>query len=444
MYASPDYPKKITISPLAHTPCAAIAVPGSKSITNRALVLAALCSQRTACILTGVLHSEDTEVMVEALGKLGYAIRADWKDSRIEIGFNTSGRIVPAREADLFVANSGTSMRFLTALVALGDGRYRLDGIARMRERPIQDLLTALGSLGVHARCENADGCPPVILDANGIQGARVVIRGDVSSQFLSGLLLAAPWMRQPVEARVEGRLVSIPYVQMTLRMLEQWGALTRATGLESGVGVEIGVGLADQAGRSCYDIEPDASAASYFLAAAALTGGQVGVTGLSLHASMQGDVAFARCLTDMGCTLVSPDPLTIRGGPLRGIDVDMNAISDCVMTLAAVACLAQGPTTIRNIGHIRHKETDRIHALAVELRRLGALVEDWDDGMRIIPGPLHGASVDTYNDHRMAMSLALIGLCVPGITVNDPGCVRKTYPGFFQDLELLRNQGQS
>jgi 3-phosphoshikimate 1-carboxyvinyltransferase len=357
---------------------------------------------------------------------------------------NPSDRIVPARQADLFLANSGTSMRFLTALAALGEGDYRLDGIARMRERPIQDLLTALGSLGVHARCENNDGCPPVLLHANGIEGGCVRIRGDISSQFLSGLLLASPWMRQPVRASVEGRLVSIPYVQMTLAMLEQWGVRTDSTGLETGVDVRIEVGQADQAGVGQYHIEPDASAASYFLAAAAITGGEVGVTGLSLHASMQGDVVFTRCLTDMGCTLVSPDPLTIRGGPLKGIDVDMNAISDCVMTLAAVACLAEGPTTIRNIAHIRHKETDRIQALATELRRLGASVEEWRDGIRIIPGPMHGASVDTYNDHRMAMSLALIGLRVPGVVVKDPGCVRKTYPGYFRDLELLHQRGES
>jgi 3-phosphoshikimate 1-carboxyvinyltransferase len=439
MSSLPVYPEALTITPLTKPPRATICVPGSKSITNRALVLAALSSRQTPCTLTGVLHSEDTEVMVEALGRLGYAIHAFWDQARIEIAINQSGRIVPVREADLFVANSGTSMRFLTALVALGEGRYRLDGIARMRERPIQDLLTALASLGVRAQCEHSDGCPPVILDANGINGGSVIVRGDVSSQFLSGLLLAAPWMRQLVSATVSGRLVSIPYVSMTLAMLQQWGIDAQATGLDTGADVRIEIGLVGGAGAARYHVEPDASAASYFLAAAALTGGEVGVTGLSLHASMQGDVAFAQCLIDMGCTLVSPAPLTIRGGPLRGIDVDMNAISDCVMTLAAVACMAEGPTTIRNIAHIRHKETDRIHALAVELRRLGAGVEEWPDGMKITPAPLRPASVDTYNDHRMAMSLALLGLCVPGITVKDPGCVRKTYPGFFRDLELLR-----
>ncbi|HEV8059910.1 MAG TPA: 3-phosphoshikimate 1-carboxyvinyltransferase, partial [Gemmataceae bacterium] len=194
MSSLPGYPQTLTINPLARPPRAMIGVPGSKSITNRALVLAALNSRQAPCSLSGVLHSEDTEVMVEALGRLGYAIQPYWNEARIEIGMNQSGRLVPAREADLFVANSGTSMRFLTALVALGEGCYRLDGIARMRERPIQDLLTALAALGVRAQCDSPNGCPPVTLHANGMAGGSVVIRGDVSSQFLSGLLLAAPW----------------------------------------------------------------------------------------------------------------------------------------------------------------------------------------------------------------------------------------------------------
>jgi 3-phosphoshikimate 1-carboxyvinyltransferase len=438
----PPYPDSLTIVPLVNTPRTSIRVPGSKSITNRALVLAALNSGRSPCTLSGALHSEDTEVMVNALHQLGYGVQASWDAGQLTISRNESGRIVPAAQADLFVANSGTSMRFLTALVSLGAGKYRLDGIARMRERPIQDLLSALESLGIEARCEHHNSCPPVIVRANGMSGADVVIRGDLSSQFLSGLLLAAPWMRQPLRVRVDGKLVSVPYVEMTLAMLRQWGIATRATGFENGVDVRIEVGLCSGPGLASYAIEPDASAASYFLAAAAITGGEVSVTGLGLDTSLQGDVAFARCLVDMGCTLVSADPITIRGGPLRGIDVDMNAISDCVMTLTAVACLAEGPTTIRNIAHIRHKETDRIHALATELRKLGVTVEEWADGMKITPGPMRGAAIDTYNDHRMAMSLALVGLRVPGIMIRDPGCVRKTYPGFFQDLELLRASG--
>lgn len=435
----PSYPETLSIEPLRKKPRATIRVPGSKSLTNRALILAALASRQTACTLENALHSEDTEIMIDALGRLGFAVRADWDECRIEIGLNRTGRIVPAEEADLFVGNSGTSMRFLTALVALGKGRYRLDGIARMRERPIGDLVTALASLGVHAQCELDNGRPPVVIQANGIGGGDVVIRGDLSSQFLSGLLLAAPRMDRPLSVAVQGQLVSVPYVEMTLAMLRQWNVPTQATGLDLGTDVRIELGPPSGPGPSSYAIEPDASAASYFLAAAAVTGGEIGVAGLSLEGSLQGDVAFANCLADMGCTLVSTEPLTIRGGRLKGIDVDMNAISDCVMTLAAVACLAEGPTTIRNIAHIRHKETDRIHALAVELRRLGAAVEEWDDGMKITPGPLRGAAVDTYNDHRMAMSLAILGLRVPGIAINDPGCVRKTYPAFFRDLERLR-----
>jgi 3-phosphoshikimate 1-carboxyvinyltransferase len=435
----PAYPASQPITPLAHAPRALVRVPGSKSITNRALILAALNSGHTACKLTGALDSEDTQVMVAALGLLGYAVRPSWPHACIEVGLNKTGRIVPAASADLFVANSGTSMRFLTALVGLGAGSYRLDGIARMRERPIGDLLTALESLGVAAHSEQGNQCPPVLVQANGMNGGDVVIRGDLSSQFLSGLLLAAPWMRQALRVRVQDRLVSVPYVEMTLAMLRQWGVAVRASGLDRATEVEIEVGPASGAGPAEYSIEPDASAASYFLAVAAVTGGEIGVAGLALDRSLQGDVGFVRCLVQMGCTLVAGDPITLRGGPLKGIDVDMNAISDCVMTLAAVACLAQGPTTIRNIAHIRHKETDRIHALAVELRKLGATVEEWPDGLKITPGPMRAAAIDTYNDHRMAMSLAIPGLRVPGITINDPGCVRKTYPGFFSDLERLR-----
>lgn len=435
----PSYPESLPIVPLRNKPRATVRVPGSKSITNRALILAALASRQTACRLENALHSEDTEVMIESLGRLGFDVQADWNECRIEVGLNRTGKIVPAEEADLFVGNSGTSMRFLTALVALGAGRYRLDGIARMRERPIGDLVTALASLGVCAQCEFENERPPVVIQANGLSGGNVVIRGDLSSQFLSGLLLVAPWVGRQLSVAVQGQLVSIPYVEMTLAMLGSWNVPTQATGIDTGVDVRIDVGPARGPGPGSYAIEPDASAASYFLAAAAVTGGEIGVAGLSLEGSLQGDVAFARCLVDMGCTLVSAEPLTIRGGRLKGIDVDMNAISDCVMTLAAVACLAEGPTTIRNIAHIRHKETDRIHALAVELRRLGAAVEEWDDGMRITPGRLRGAAVDTYNDHRMAMSLAVLGLRVPDIAINDPGCVRKTYPAFFRDLERLR-----
>ncbi len=429
------YPPTLEVVPLARPPAATIRVPGSKSITNRALVLAALAAHSgDVCRLTGVLRSEDTEVMVAGLRGLGFDLAVDWPAETIRVGARPGAPIIPADHAELFVVNSGTTMRFLTALVALGRGHYRLDGVPRMRERPIRDLLDALGRLGVQARSEHGNGCPPVIVEANGLRGGRVAIRGDVSSQFLSGLLMAAPLADDDLTIAVEGPLVSVPYVTMTLAMMRQFGARVEADGT-----TRFHVPGRQALHRDAYAVEPDASAASYFLGAAAIAGGTVTVPGLS-PASLQGDVRFVDLLERMGCTVErDADRVTVRGGPLRGIDADMNEISDTVMTLAVVASFAQGPTRIRNVGHIRHKETDRIAALVAELHRLGAGAEERDDGLTIHPGPLHGATVRTYNDHRMAMSLALAGLRVPGVVIDDPGCVAKTYPGFFDDLEKLR-----
>jgi 3-phosphoshikimate 1-carboxyvinyltransferase len=430
-----DYPAQLEIQPLSRRPRAAIQVPGSKSITNRAFILAALCSRtHDDCTLIDWLNSEDTWVMLECLEALGYSTHL----SKTRMGFSRhhTDRIVPSQAADLFVANSGTTMRFLTAMLALGHGRYRLDGVPRMRERPIQDLLDALGQLGVKAYSETQNGCPPVIVEANGLPGGHVKIKGSVSSQFLSGLLMASPFAEADVQIEVDGPLVSVPYVDMTLAMMRQFNLkvehddrrLFRIPGQQRG-------------GVNYYRIEPDASAASYFFAAAAITCGKVVVPFLGTD-SLQGDVRFVAVLEQMGCRVEhKPDAISVHGGPLRGIDVDMNDISDTVMTLAAVACFAEGPTTIRNVAHIRHKETDRIAALATELRRIGAKVEERADGLTIEPAPLHGAVIQTYNDHRMAMSLALVGLKIPGIVIDNPGCVAKTYPRFFDDLERLRQR---
>jgi 3-phosphoshikimate 1-carboxyvinyltransferase len=302
-----------------------------------------------------------------------------------------------------------------------------------MRQRPIQDLLQTLGQLGAAVRSELGNGCPPVIVDADGLPGGNATVRGDVSSQFLSGLLLAAPYARQGVELAVDGELVSQPYVRMTLDVMAAFGV---------GIGGGDLTRFALPAGRRYrgrdYDIEPDASAASYFWAAAAVTGGRVTVQGLTRQA-LQGDVAFCRCLEQMGCRVEYDSAgITVRSGRLRGITVDMNAISDTAQTLAAVALFAQGPTTIVGVGHIRHKETDRIGDLARELRKLGATVEERPDGLTIIPGTLRGAAVETYRDHRMAMSLALVGLRTPGVVILDPGCTAKTYPRYFEDLDAL------
>jgi len=408
---------------------ASIRPPGSKSITNRALVCAGLADGDST--LSGALASEDTRVMIDSLCLLGVPVEDDPATATLRV-CGCCGR-PPAPGANLFVANSGTTVRFLTAMVTLGRGRFRLDGSPRMRERPILDLLDALRQLGADATDELASGCPPVMVDAAGLPGGKAVVAGSISSQYLSGLLMAAPCAQQAVELRVEGKLVSKPYIEMTLAVMKSFGVEVKTESLSR---FEIPSGQTYRARQ--YEIEPDASAASYFLAAAAITGGRVTVEGLSRQ-SLQGDVAFADCLERMGCRVeYAGDGITVTGRRLHGIEVDMNAISDTVQTLAAVALLADGPTTISNVAHIRHKETDRIGSLATELRKLGATVEQRDDGMKITPGELHGAEIDTYNDHRMAMSMALVGLAVPGVVIRDPGCTEKTYPGFFEDLAGL------
>ncbi len=404
--------------------------PGSKSITNRAMVCAALAEGTST--LTGALDSDDTRVMVEGLRQLGMEVVHDPRQRLIRI--TGCGGRPSASGAELYAANSGTTIRFLTAVAALGRGRFRLDGSPRMRQRPIEDLLAALRQLGADAVSETGNGCPPVIVQANGLAGGKAVVAGNISSQFLSALLMAAPAALSPVELTVVGELVSKPYVEMTLAVMRSFGVTVPGEDLTRFVvAPERGYRAAN------YSIEPDASAASYFFAAAAVTGGRVTVEGLS-QGSLQGDVAFCDCLAKMGCEVsYGEDAITVAGGPLRGIDIDMNAVSDTVQTLAAVALFAEGPTTITNVGHIRHKETDRLNALATELRKLGAMVQERPDGLRVVPGPLRPAEIDTYDDHRMAMSLAVVGLASEGVVIRDPDCTAKTYPQFFVDLECLR-----
>jgi 3-phosphoshikimate 1-carboxyvinyltransferase len=372
--------------------------------------------------------------MTDCLRMLGLEIELWPDDTTIQI-YHPEELGAGVTSADLFVGNSGTTVRFLTAMLGTLSGTFRLDGVARMRERPIEELLDGMRQLGVDVRSEFGNGCPPVLVNATGRMGGVARIRGDRSSQFLSGLLMVGPFATTEVVVEVEGPLVSEPYVAMTLAMIDQFGYRVE---VEADRRYRI---PANQSRHFCgrYAIEPDASAASYFWAAAAVTGGRVTVLGLTRN-SLQGDVAFVDVLAQMGCRVEEcGEGITVHGRPLRGVDVDMNAISDTVMTLGAVACFADGPTTIRNVAHIRHKETDRIAALATELRKFGAEVDEFPDGLRITPRPLTGCAVETYNDHRMAMSLALVGLKVPGVVVNDPGCVAKTYPGFWQDLEKLR-----
>ncbi|MEX0793961.1 MAG: 3-phosphoshikimate 1-carboxyvinyltransferase [Pirellulaceae bacterium] len=403
--------------------------PGSKSLTNRALIIAALAEGKST--LRGALTSEDTEVMIESLRRLGIDIIHDNADHCLTVV--GCGGEFPVDDAELFIANSGTSMRFLTAMLSIGQGRFRLDGIPRMRERPIGDLIIALEKLGADIKSDTNNGCPPVVVVATGLKGGTATIAGNISSQYLSGLLMAAPYARSPVTLEVAGELVSRPYVRMTTEIMGSFGLEVEEVEPDH---FKI---PAPSVYRACdYTIEPDASAASYFWAAAAITGGRMTVEGLS-RSSLQGDVGFCECLRKMGCEVeYRNDSITVVGGQLRGINVDMADISDTVQTLAAVALFAEGATTVTGVAHNRHKETDRISDLARELRKLGAEVTELSDGLTITPRPLGPAAVDTYNDHRMAMSLALVGLKVRGVVVNNPGCTGKTYPHFFEDLRSI------
>jgi 3-phosphoshikimate 1-carboxyvinyltransferase len=438
------WPASIRITPATGPLRGTMRPPGSKSITNRALICAGLAEGES--LLTGALDSEDTRVMLDSLAKLGFTVEPDLEQrdpAQRQIRLRGCGGVLPAKSAELYIANSGTSVRFLTAMVAVGEGVFTLDGTARMRERPIADLLASLKSLGVAAESQRGTGCPPVVVTARGLPGGTARVRGNVSSQFLSGLLMAAPYAREPLTIRVEGELVSQPYVAITLAVMRAFGIDVPHDEDMQTFEVPRGVYQAQN-----FAIEPDASAASYWFAAAALTGGTITVTGLDSN-SLQGDTRFVDVLQKMGCTVKmssavseSSQAMTVTGGKLRGIDIDMNAISDTVQTLAAVALFAEGPTRVRGVAHNRHKETDRIGNLAIELRKFGATVDEHEDGLTIKPAPLHsyhGASIATYDDHRMAMSLALAGLRIPGVEIENPKCVEKTYPEFFEDLERLQ-----
>jgi 3-phosphoshikimate 1-carboxyvinyltransferase len=428
-----QYPSETRIEPWnGPPPRAVVRVPGSKSLTNRGLVVAALAEGQT--VLREALDCEDTQVMITALRALDIEVEHDTASAQIKVT-GCSG-VIPSSTASLYVANSGTSLRFLTAMLATGQGTFHLDGSSRMRQRPISDLLFALNRLGAQANSDLGTGCPPVTIKAAGLRGPYVDVRGDVSSQFLSGLLMALPCAKETTTIEVRGALVSQPYVAMTLAVMEAFGVIAGNRKFR-----RFDVRPAQYKGRE-YQIEPDASAASYFFALAALTGGAITLEGLG-STSIQGDMSFVDVLEHMGCTVErEPTRTTLIAGPLRAVDVDMNAFSDTVMTLAVVALFAEGISRIRNVAHIRHKETDRIAALATELRKLGARVDEQPDGLVIdppAPEVLHGARIATYNDHRMAMAFALAGLRIPDVTIVDPGCVAKTYPGFWTDLDRLR-----
>jgi 3-phosphoshikimate 1-carboxyvinyltransferase len=420
------------IEPLTRPVDAQVQVVGSKSYTNRALIIAALA--RGESLLTGALFSDDTQHMAESLRQLGIPVEADLEARTLRV-HGAAGK-VPAAQAQCFVGNSGTTARFLSVVLALGDGTYEIDGVPRMRERPNQPLIDALTQLGVRIDALGKPGCFPLRIHGGGLQGGSVSVSGSASSQYASGLMMAAPAMERGLTLGLTGSLVSKPYLEMTAQTMRDFGAKLEWHGER-----EFLIAPGQYVGRT-YAIEPDASAASYFFAAAAITGGRVRVNELGTR-SLQGDRGLVYLLEQMGCKLEETAQYTeLRGpsdGQLRGIEVDMSELSDVAQTLAVVAPFASTPTRVTGIGFIRHKETDRVRAVVNELQRMGIRAEEEDDGYLIYPGTPQSAQIETYDDHRMAMSFALAGLRVPGIEIKDPGCVSKTFPTYFDVLETLR-----
>ena len=428
MTGEPD-PRPVTPAPGPLD--ATVTLPGSKSITNRALVCAALAEGTST--LVGALLADDTEAMIECLTQLGVGIAVDREANTVTV-VGGSGR-VPATRGVLDARLSGTTARFLAPVLALGEGPYLLDGAEGLRARPMQatyDVLRARGAIVVE---EGTTGHLPCTI-ARGPGGADhdVHLGAEVSSQFASGLLLSAPCQPEGLALHLDGPVVSQPYLDLTVAVITAFGAEVSRPDNRTYVVEASGY----RAVR--YPIEPDASAASYAFAAAAIVGGRVRVEGMTL-ASLQGDVRFVDVLAAMGAEVEGgPDFIEVRGvGTLRGITADFSQLSDTAQTLAAVAVFADAPTEVTGIGFIRGKETDRLHAVVAELRRCGIDATETTDGFRVVPGPPQPAIIHTYGDHRMAMSFALLGLRAPGIQIADPDCVMKTFPRYWETLEQLR-----
>ena len=408
-----------------------ITLPGSKSISNRALLLAALA--RGSTTIHNLLDSDDTRLMRKALAQLGVRITTAGDGLLVD---GCSGPLVTTeQEQHLDLGLAGTALRPLTAALTLGKGRFVLDGIARMRERPIAPLVDALHQLGAKVSYAGADGFPPVAVVGTGLSGGTVRMRGDLSSQFLTSLLMAAPLAGGPVTVDIEGEQVSKPYLAITLDLMRRFGVEVRHDDYQH---FEIEPGGYTSPGELL--VEGDASSASYFLAAGAIRGGGVRVRGIGRD-SIQGDLAFVDVLEAMGASVTrEAASITVRPGRLKGVDLDLNAIPDAAMTVAVLALFAEGPTTIRNVYSWRVKETDRLIAMATELRKLGARVIEGRDFLTVHPPErLLAATIDTYGDHRMAMCFSLACLGGAPVVINDPDCVSKTFPDYFERFEALR-----
>jgi 3-phosphoshikimate 1-carboxyvinyltransferase len=429
----------LDLPPVAHA-AGTIALPGSKSISNRVLLLAALATGTTR--VRGLLDADDVDRMLDALAALG--VRIDREPATREFVVHGTAGAIPARHASLFLGNAGTAFRPLTAALAFAHGQYELAGVARMHERPIGDLVDALRALGADIRYPGTTGYPPLVIGPGAAPGVaipgRVSVRGDVSSQFLSALLMALPMRTAGVERGVSldivGDLISKPYVTITTNLMARFGVTVEQDDWRA---FRIPAG-ARYASPGALDVEGDASSASYFLAAGALGGGPVRVTGVGRR-SIQGDVAFADALSSMGAIVRSGDDWieAAAGEQLRGITLDCVAIPDAAMTLAVVALFGQGPTTLTGIASWRVKETDRIAAMATELAKLGARTEASADRLTIHPPErFQPATIDTYDDHRMAMCFSLAAFGGVAIRINDPGCVKKTFPDYFETFRSI------
>ena len=417
------------IEPVAAPFDAVVELPGSKSYTNRALLIAALARGRYE--ITQALSSDDTRYMHAALEAMG--VRIDDRDAHTFLVTGIDGQF-PSTGATLKVGNAGTAARFLTAAVALGRGTFIVDGSEAMRKRPIQPLIDGLRQLGVDIDSQNGNGCPPVEVRARGIAGGRAVMRGDISSQYFSALLMAAPYASTDVEIEVEGELVSSPYVTMTLSTMAEFGVHAERDGDRW---FRVPSGQRYQA--RTYAVEPDASAASYFFTAAAVTGGRVVVPRLGSR-SAQGDLGILAVLERMGCRVrIAEDSIEVQGpARLRGVDADFTQMGDVATSLMAIAPFADGPTTVRGIAQTHYEESDRPVAAATELRRMGLRVESEWDSVTIYPGTPQPAEIQTYDDHRIAMSFAVTGLRASGIRIANPECVSKTFPEYFDVLRSL------
>jgi 3-phosphoshikimate 1-carboxyvinyltransferase len=409
-----------------------VKIPGSKSITHRALIAAALADGTS--LLKSFLSCEDTLYTLNALRDMGVAITIQGDDVSVS---GTGGRFdASLGRKEIFLGNSGTSYRLLLSVAALSSRDFVFTGSPRMYERPIGDLVTALNRLGAGISFVEKDGYPPVAIKATGIKGGKVSVAGNISSQYISSLLLAGPYASEGIEIEVDGALVSRPYVDLTIDVMKSFGVeaihekYQRFT-VPSGKPYKPGP----------FTIEGDVSSASYFWGAAAVTGGTVITENIHPLTTVQGDIAFLDILDEMGCSIGrTEDSVMVKGGTLRGVEVDMESLPDMVPTLAAIALFADGDTVIRNVRHLRYKESDRIGATATELRRIGGRVEELEDGLVIHGGhDLSGSDIDPHKDHRLAMSLAVAGLRVPGIRVIDEHCVDKSFPSFWEMWERMK-----